>query len=75
MGFSEDDRVRSKNKQYNFPTTAINQQARNLIDNFKKEGFSSEQSLSYIENELVQNRHGIPRNILKTAKVLLEKYL
>lgn len=74
MGFSEYDRIRSKNKKYNFPTTKVNQQARNLIESFYKEGFSKKESLHYLNIMYSHPHKDIPEVVIKTAKTILERY-
>ena len=70
MGFNEDDRIRAKNRKYNFPTPEINQSARSLIFDI---GLPNSSALvERLETMLANNDDEQTRKIIETAILIAE---
>ena len=65
MGFHEDDRIRSKNRLFNFPTSDINYAARKIISETGRVNLVEKLQLMLSNNEDVRTRE-----ILKTAIII-----
>lgn len=74
MGFSEYDRIRKKNRVYNYPDADTNAKACRFIRGLKSKGIPSHRVKTIIESELEatssNTSHG---SILKTALIILNK--
>ena len=71
MGFYEFDRIRSKNKAYNFPTPDINFRARALLKELKANK-DSQTILSELQRMLDINDDAHTREVLTTAITIVK---
>ncbi len=67
MGLHEDDRIRSKNRRFNFPTPDINQAARSYIESTGLEGKAL---ISELQSKLENNDDACTREVIGTAIVI-----
>lgn len=73
MGFYEDDRIRRKNRQYNFPTPEINCAARTCIKDLVDSGFTGTSLVEELKHRLSVNDSKHVRDTLTTAITITEK--
>lgn len=71
MGFHEYDRIRSKNRKYNFPTPDINFEARQMIKGVA--GNEKSRALYFLKMRLENCVDERNRKVLETAIEIVEK--
>lgn len=68
MGFYEDDRIRHKNRRFNFPTPEINQKAREVI--FSTGLPNNDALVELLQDKLDNNDDPETRKVLETAIII-----
>lgn len=74
MSFYEDDRIRRKNWEWNFPTPEVNEKARSLLIFLSLLGYKIKDKIHFLEECVRADKSsGYRADVLKTALAIAQK--